>query len=173
MNDFIKDMLMDRLKRPADNSYPNKRYGKGNNDRDDFDDFNDFEEKDSRRGVKGTGPYSRRRMDRGNMLLLTKSDIVSWKERLLNADGTRGPHFGHKEIVNAAEHMNISFDEFTDKELCMAANMIYSDFCEALSSFIPPDKEVHAYVKLAEAFLDDEDGPEPSEKTCNVLSLYS
>lgn len=34
--------------------------------------------------------------------------------------------------------------------------------------YVSPERECHYYVELAKAFLEDDDGPEPSEK----LALY-
>lgn len=73
-----------------------------------------------------------------------------------------------EQIKRAADSLNIRYDEFDDKELCLAANVLYSDFCEAFRSFIPPDREALAYARAAHAFLDDDDGPSGSEK----LALY-
>ena len=65
--------------------------------------------------------------------------------------------------------MGLRWDGYDEKDLCMTANMLYSDFCEVLKSIIPPDKEVLAYVKMAQAWLEDPDSPvDGSEK----LALY-
>lgn len=52
--------------------------------------------------------------------------------------------------------------------LKMAANMLYSDLCEALRVVIPKDREAMMYAKMARYWLEDEDGPKGSEK----LALY-
>jgi hypothetical protein len=54
------------------------------------------------------------------------------------------------------------------RELCMTVNMLYSDYCEVNKPYVSPERECHYYVELAKAFLEDDDGPEPSEK----LALY-
>ena len=62
----------------------------------------------------------------------------------------------------------IRFEDFDERELCMTVNMLYSDYCEVNKPYVSPERECHYYVELAKAFLEDDDGPEPSEK----LALY-
>lgn len=178
MNDYVRRILNDRA------------HTSTNRERDDLDYDDGYIDgyADGRRGVKGTGRGSRTRMDRmdhmdgtdrdervdrrmdrtSSQMYLSKRDIAQWKQMLQNADGTDGPHFTLEKIHRAAENMGIRYDKYTDTELYMAANMLYSDLGEALRSFIPPDKEAHAYVKAAEAFLCDDDGPDGPTK----LALY-
>ena len=70
--------------------------------------------------------------------------------------------------MQAAEKLNLKFNEYSEKEFCIVVNMMYSDYCAVVRKYIPPEKELHFYVALAKAWLDDADGPEPSEK----LALY-
>lgn len=118
----------------------------GNYDEERFEDEDEkylMEMQDGRRGVKGTGRGRRRgrRRDYGETLSLTKSDIMNWKHNL---------------------------EDFDERELCMTVNMLYSDYCEVNKPYVSPERECHYYVELAKAFLEDDDGPEPSEK----LALY-
>lgn len=108
--------------------------------------------------------------DYGHMekMRLTKRDMQMWKKHMENADGTKGEHFEMQQIMAAAEKLGIRFKEYDEKELCIATNMLYSDYCEALKALVPKDKEDIIYVKMAKAFLEDEDAPEGSEK----LYLY-
>lgn len=160
-------------------------YGMG----DDYDyDMDDYE-MDSRQGVRGTGRYGRggsmyhgdrargRRdyYDDGNYdyadeppMRLTKREMSDWKRSMQNADGSLGEHFSGEQIKSMAEKLGVRYNGYDEKELCMTTNMLYSDFCEAMRSVIPPEKELMAYVKMAKAFLEDEDAPEGSEK----LALY-
>lgn len=148
--------------------------------------------RDGKQGVKGTGPYgiggrlySRGRdygyddedyeMDGAHpsgLMRLKKKDYMDWEKNLINADGSRGKHFEAHQIKKVAEQLGINYDGYTEKELCMAANMLYSDYCEVIKQIRPdltPEKEVIAYTKMAKAFLEDEDSPvEGSEK----LALY-
>ena len=147
-----------------------------------------------RYGIGGSRYYGRRR-DRGSMpfqvegdiryddydydydmadyagqqqIKLNKKDIQAWKRKMMNADGSRGEHFDMQQIMSAAEKLGIKFKEYDEKELCITANMLYSDYCEVLKSIVPKDKEDIVYTKMAQAFLEDEDAPEGSEK----LALY-
>lgn len=87
---------------------------------------------------------------------------------MINADGTKGEHYEMMQIMPIAEKIGIHFEEYSEKELCMTVNMLYSDFCECVKKFIPPDKELMFYVHLAKCWLEDEDAPPGAEK----LALY-
>ena len=157
----------------------------------DYDDYG--YETDGRRGVKGTGPYGiggrryygRRdraeadydyddmdyddgRYDYADSDSLTKRDYMEWKRRLMNADGTQGEHFHSEDVMRMAEKLGVKYRGYDEKDLCMAMNMLYSDYCEALRNFIPKDQEPMLYLHLAKAFLEDEDAPDGKEK----LALY-
>ncbi len=99
---------------------------------------------------------------------LKKEDMERWADELKNEDGTRGAHFEKRMIKEAMK--GGGSDKYTEDELCMVANMLYSDYCAVLHPYIShePEKEAQFYAKMAKAFLDDKDGPEPSEK----LALY-
>ena len=72
------------------------------------------------------------------------------------------------QAEEAASKLGIRFDEYSEKEFCMAMNMLYSDLCEVCRANVSPEKEAHYYAKMAQAWLEDDDGPPPSEK----LALY-
>ena len=139
---------------------------------DNRDNRRDYE--DGRRGVRGSGRRDRndgrdrRDYDGGKTLKLTKSDMHEWKRMLENADGTMGPHYDMQQIMSTAEKHDIKFKNFTEAELCMVTNMMYADYCRALKKFVEHDKLLDCCICLAKSFLEDEDGPEPSEK----LALY-
>lgn len=99
---------------------------------------------------------------------LTKSDIHRWKLKMENEDGTRGPHYDMQQVMSVADKMGIKFDEFDEREFCIAVNMMYSDYCKVAKKYVSPDKELMFFAELAKAFLDDEDGPEASDK----LAIY-
>lgn len=99
---------------------------------------------------------------------LSKKDIGDWRQKLQNADGSRGAHFDTNKVMQAAERMGIHFNNFSEKEFAITMNMLYSDYCEVLKPLISPDKEEMVYAKMAKAFLEDDDAPEASEK----LALY-
>ena len=145
-------------------------------------------EHDGRRGVYGTGRYGVGGRDhgedyryrdygedyRGNdygegeEMKLKKSDMKKWKKKLKNSDGSDGEHFNAEQIHEVAHHVGAKFDEYDEADLCMTANMLYSDLGEAIRSLIPREKEAMIYAKMARYWLEDEDGPKGSEK----LALY-
>lgn len=151
-------------------------------------------EHDGRRGMYGTGRYGVGGRDhgenyrggdmrgdyRGDMrgrdygegeteeVKLGKSDMKRWKKMLKNGDGTTGEHFTGEQIHDVAHQVGASYDEYEEHDLCMAANMLYSDLCEALRMLVPKEKEALIYAKMARYWLEDEDGPKGSEK----LAMY-
>lgn len=103
------------------------------------------------------------------LMKLKKKDYHEWEKNLENADGTKGKHFEAEQIKRVAEQMGIDYEEYNEKDLCMTANMLYSDYCAVLKNLLTPDKELIGYVKLAQAWLEDEDASvQGSEK----LALY-
>lgn len=132
--------------------------------------YYDDEEEDFARGGRGR---DRRRdyrdyADDEEEFRLTTSDIKEWKKMLKNADGTLGEKFTKEEIESAAEKLGVDYDGYTEKEFCLAANILYSDFGKALKQYIPEEKEAVVYAKMAKAFLEDPDAPEGGEK----LAIY-
>lgn len=133
---------------------------------------------DGRQGVKGTGRYgiggSRyygRRGDRasedyadynydyarGGEMRLGKHEMMEWKEKMENPDGSYGEHFTSTQIKQAVQSLGVQMNGYNEKELCLAANMLYSDYSEVLKPFISREKEAVIYVNMARAFLDDPD----------------
>jgi len=101
-------------------------------------------------------------------LRLTEEDMRKWKRELQNADGTKGEHFDGQQINQIAERLGIRFEDYDEKALCLTTNMLYSDYCEALKTVIPHDKELLTYVKLAQAWLEDEDASVKGEEKLAV-----
>lgn len=134
-----------------------------------YEDGADYE-MDGRR--RRNADYADYEMDGGHasgLMKLKKKDFMRWEKQIENADGTKGKHFDPEQIKKTAEQIGVKYRGFDEKELCMTANMLYSDYCQVLKNIIPPDKELIAYVKLALAWLEDPDAPiEGSEK----LALY-
>lgn len=133
---------------------------------------------DGRQGVRGTGRYGRggsmyrgrRDRDSGEEeMYLDEEDMKEWKKMLKNADGTMGEHFDKHEVEQAAKSLGIMPQEYTMEDLCMVANMLYSDYCDTFKNIIPKDKEVKYYTKMAEDFLDDKDS---SVKGSEKLATY-
>lgn len=101
---------------------------------------------------------------------LGHKELEEWSEMLVNADGTKGARFTHKQMEEVARSIGVKYDGYTPEEFTLVANMLYSDYCKALKGFVPTEieKEAMAYGKIARAWLEDEDAPEGSEK----LALY-
>ena len=186
MRRVIMDRRMrDRDYRRGGNDYGHGRYegefrgdyargGRGG--RSDYAEYDDDEAMyDGRPGVKGTGPYgiggrrySGGGSDRaggdygeydyhGGEMRLGKHDMMMWKEKMENPDGSYGEHFTSTQIKQAVQSLNVQMNGYNEKELCLAANMLYSDYSEVLKPFIPREKEAVIYVNMARAFLDDPD----------------
>ena len=188
MNSTMRRVIIDRRMRNRDYRRGDYRsrsdYDRnGMRDRNDYGrgdyagyDYDDEEASyDGRQGVKGTGRYgiggsryygrdSAREgieyMDYAHedSMRLTRRDMMNWKEKMENADGSYGEHFTGGQIRQAVQAMGIEMKGYNEKELCLTANMLYSDYCEVLRPFIPKEKEAYVYVNLAKAFLEDPDG---------------
>lgn len=147
-------------------------YEDGRRGRRDMRDYeNDYEDRRGRGSVDFEGSMDFK--DYGNPhehLHLTKHDMYRWKRMMQNEDGSKGAHYEMQQILSAVDKMGLRLEDhdFDEKELCMAVNMMYSDYCKVASKYVAPDKELHFFIDLAKAFLDDEDGPGPSAK----LALY-
>lgn len=153
------------------------RSGRDSRDSRDYRDGYEEGYMDGRRGVKDSmdsnpsghvNVDSRNTRDYHNVPRLSKTDIHRWKQMMENEDGSRGAHYDMQQIMEAAEKSNIRFEHFDEKEFCIAVNMMYSDYCKVAKKYVAPDKELHFFVDLAKAFLEDEDAPEASEK----LAMY-
>jgi hypothetical protein len=105
-------------------------------------------------GEEDYGEYSR---DGGAKL--SSKDIKKWEKELENADGTKGKKWDADQIRQVAQQNNIRFEEYSPELLTAVANMLYSDYCKVLGA------DMVLYVKLAKAFLEDDDFEgEPEEK---------
>ena len=130
---------------------------------------------DGRQGVKGTGRYGiggsmyYPRRDRGEEMHLERQDMEMWKHELENADGTKGYHFELPQIEQAMRSLGIQPKNYTEEELCMTANMLYSDYCKTFKNIIPKEKEAMYYTSMARDFLEDKDA---SAKGSEKLMAY-
>ena len=199
MNNTMRRVIMDKRMRDRDyrrGEYRSRSdYGRGEyrgsvDYRGDYAgyDYDDEDEAryDGRQGVKGTGRYGiggsryygRDRAREGMEYMdyahedgarLTRHDMMNWKEKMENADGSYGEHFTGGQIRQAVQAMGIEMKGYNEKEMCLTANMLYSDYCEVLRPFIPKEKEAYVYVNLAKAFLED---PDSSVKGGEKLAAY-
>lgn len=157
-------------------------------DHNDYDDMRDYAYSDNERGERLEHEYGYDHRRGGRMrnrdrhaepydddddyekLHLPRKLKNAWKHKLINTDGTKGPHFSAEELMPAIDKMRLSFDGYSESDVCLVANMIYSDYGKTLKHVIPEDKETWYYVALAKDFLEDDDaGVEGAEK---VLAYY-
>lgn len=75
-------------------------------------------------------------------------------EKMINDDGTKAPKWSVAETSQVARGSGIVFKTFNEYDWNYTMNMIYSDYCTVLGD------NVSSYVKMAEKFLNDKDGPE-------------
>ena len=166
----MRDRAMDRMdrndyrRRGANGRYMRDRYDRA--DSRDYADRRHYEEDERdyrayRSSNDGHGHEPR--------LKLPKEDMKRWGEMLRNADGTRGMQFDKRMLMDRIKRMGEP-EGYTEEDLCMAANMLYSDYCAVLESHVSrdPEKEADFYLKMAKAFLEDEDAPDGSAK----LAMY-
>lgn len=137
--------------------YVSDRYSSGGRDRGE-----DYGE-DYRGDMRG-GDYG----DHGEEMRLSRSDMKRWKKMLKNGDGSTGEHFSADQMHEVSRQVGAKYEDYDEADLCMTANMLYSDLCEALRPLVPKEKEAMVYAKMARYWLEDDDGPEGSEK----LALY-
>lgn len=183
MNDMARRILADRMKRGdrRGGDYEERRSrDHGVHEPDYGEDYRGHMEyrgeveHDGRRGGYNTGRDHGEdyrgdyRRDYGEEMKLSRSDMKRWKKMLKNGDGTTGEHFTADQMREVSHQIGARYDEYDEMDLCMTANMLYSDLCEALRPLVPKEKEAMVYAKMAKAWLEDDDGPEGSEK----LALY-
>lgn len=154
--------------------YDGRDYARGRRDYADSNDYNDYDDGYDRHSqpfnIRGEMDYDIDGSDYADdaPMKLTKRDMQEWKHRMRNSDGTAGEHFDMEQIVHMGENIGVHFRDYSEKEFALVANMLYSDLAEALKGIVPPDKETMVFAKMAKAWLEDEDAPDPREK----LALY-
>lgn len=149
------DMMMN------DGRYMNR--GDGMDSRMDMDGtYNRGRSRDSRgryndgRGMDGYGIYNMAHKDgMKHKDKLTDSEIKEWMEDLQSNTGERGPMWTKEEIEAVAKKEGITFDKFSLEDLYIAANSLYSDYCETGEAF-GVDRPAF-YISLAKNFLVDPD----------------
>lgn len=173
MNDYGRRWMLEQM-----GSRDNRRGDmRADRERDNRDYENDYEPDyydrlDERRGGRRRNRRRRDYEDYEDMsdyhsnksLRLSKADMHRWKHEMENTDGTKGEHFDMQQVMTAAEKLGIKFDEYTEKEFCLAMNMIYSDYGHIIKKLVGHEKEAVVCADFAKAYFDDPDGPEPEEK---------
>lgn len=86
---------------------------------------------------------------------LSKKEIREWNKKLQKSGGK----YTEEQIMPLAQQIGIRFDEFSPELLTAVTNMIASDYGKVVPADLP------TYIKMAKAFLCDEDfDGEPEEK---------
>lgn len=85
--------------------------------------------------------------------------FTKWKydcavAKLVNKDGTSGPHWTLNDIVSYAKSHGASYRNYNEYDLAFSMNMVYSDYYGVISD------SVDSYYRVAIAFLEDRDAPE-------------
>ena len=190
MRPDIRHLIMQRMKSDYGNDMHSMRdmrdmesdmndMARNRRDNRDMRDEADFA--DERRGVRGSG-RRRQNRDRGEdffddedfdkPLKLSRRAKAQWKRNLVNSDGTHGPHFKNDDLYHAIDKMRLHYDNYTEEDVCLMANVLYSDFYEAFGQLIPQDKEAYYWVAAAKMFLEDEDsGLDGAEKVAAYYYL--
>lgn len=120
----------------------------------DYGDYgNEMDYRGRRRNSRGQ--YMSDRGDYGDDMRLSKEDMKEWEKKLVNDDGSHGAHFDKEQIDQVARSIGIDPKEFGDGVLCMATQMMYSDYCGVAKKFGVDRLEY--YIELAKAFLKDKD----------------
>lgn len=92
-------------------------------------------------------------MDYAAEHVLSDAELEEWKLDLLRHinDSSKGM-FTDAAIVRKAAEMGVMFDKYTEPELIVTTLMLYTDYCKVIGK-----GNFDKYVKLADAFLCDED----------------
>lgn len=77
---------------------------------------------------------------------------MEWTAGMVNADGTKGPHWTTEETDALLKQYGLKCDSI---EFWAVMNSLYSDYCEALRLSSASTPEV--YVRLAKAWIHDQD----------------
>lgn len=123
----------------------------------DYGDYGDEDYRGRRRNSRGQYMSDGRGRDYGDDedMRLSKEEMKEWEKKLVNEDGSHGGHFDKEQIDQVARSIGIDPKEFGDGVLCMATQMMYSDYCGVAKKFGVDRLEY--YIELAKAFLKDKD----------------
>lgn len=82
--------------------------------------------------------------------------FTSWKydkavSKLVNEDGTYGPHWSFEDVQNVIRSRGIAIEGYNDYDIAYVLNMLYSDYYGSV-----PDS-LDTYIKMTKAFLTDKD----------------
>jgi hypothetical protein len=117
---------------------------------------------DGRRGVRGSGRSNRDRNqndfddDDDRPLRLPKKVREHWLHKLVDKHGNKGPRFSKEEVMNAADKMQIDYDDYTPADLYLMTNVLYSA-CTVFRKHGSKENEVYEWVAAAQEWLEDAD----------------
>lgn len=147
--------------------YPDRR-----DYRRDYMDYNDYNR--SYHGYYGETPFevmqSRNypmdfRYDYAQHNSLRREDTEKWIMKLMKHIDEKDKEMLSKEkIMRKAEELGVRFDEFKPEEFYITVLMMYTDFGKILGN-----ANIDIYVRLAKAWLNDEDA---SKQNSEKLSAY-
>ena len=62
----------------------------------------------------------------------------------------RSAFFKNEDLYHVMDKMRLSYDDYTE-DVCLVANMLYSDLYDVFGQLIPPDKEAYYWVAAAKS----------------------
>lgn len=93
---------------------------------------------------------------------LSKTEAEEIAGKLVNQDGSRGPHWSHETFKAAVESLGAKMSDepyYNCWALWVEANVLWSDIHRSLSKYIPKEQEPAAYYEMAVEKLKDIDRP--------------
>lgn len=83
---------------------------------------------------------------------LSRDEAEKWCKNMVNADGTKGPHWTLDQTSSAMSQRGINCDK---ADFFAAMNMMYSDYCMVARAYSADNQNF--YADMASAFLNDKD----------------
>lgn len=93
---------------------------------------------------------------------LSKTEAEEIASKLVNQDGSRGPHWSHETFKAAVESLGAKKEEepfYNCWALWIMANALWSDHHKSLMEFVPKEHEPKVYYLMAVEKLKDVDYP--------------
>lgn len=93
---------------------------------------------------------------------LSKTEAEEIASKLVNQDGSRGPHWSHETFKAAVESLGAKTEEepfYNCWALWIMANALWSDHHKSLMEFVPKEQEPKVYYLMAVEKLKDVDYP--------------
>ena len=91
---------------------------------------------------------------------ITKEDAMDYVEDMM----PYGEHWTYEQTTQVGRQSGIGFDKFSEPSFYWTMNMLYNDYSEVLGG------EASMYIKLAKAFLLDEDAPSGDAKVFRYIN---